>query len=372
MIDTTTKYAYNDLTIVPAVMSKVRSRSEIKCVDDNDRLPIFVAPMSAVINDKNYEVYETNDLYTVIPRSVDFGTRVKLFGNNGRLFNDNNFRFIAMSLNEFKDFFCDRKNLIAGGQRFNVCIDIANGHMQYLYDLCEIAKGIAEENEYELVIMTGNIANPDTYHEICMMRINDRPLIDYIRVGIGSGAGCITSSNTATHYPMASLIDECNKVKRRLQLPECTKIVADGGIRNYSDVIKALALGADYVMIGSLFAKCLESCGVKQFTNYMGEKQMCSAQEAYELYEKGAQLYTKFYGMASADGQIAINHKKTKTAEGITKMMPVEYKLHKWVENMCDYLRSAMSYCGSFNLNNFIGRQTLVVNSPAEINAVNK
>lgn len=372
MIDTTTKYAYNDLTIVPAVMSKVRSRSEIKCVDDNGRLPIFVAPMSAVINDKNYEVYETNDLYTVIPRSVDFDIRVKLFGNNGRLFNDNNFRFIAMSLNEFKDFFCDRKKLITGGQRFNVCIDIANGHMQYLYDLCEIAKGIAEENGYELVIMTGNIANPDTYHEICMMRINDKPLIDYIRVGIGSGAGCITSSNTATHYPMASLIDECNKVKRRLQLPECTKIVADGGIRNYSDVIKALALGADYVMIGSLFAKCLESCGAKQFTNYKGEKQMCSAQEAYELYEKGAQLYTKFYGMASADGQIAINHKKTKTAEGITKMLPVEYKLHKWVENMCDYLRSAMSYCGSFNLSNFIGRQTLVVNSPAEINAVNK
>ena len=190
MIDTTTKYAYNDLTIVPAVMSAVRSRSEIECVDENDRLPIFVAPMSAVINDKNYEVYETNDLYTVIPRSVDFGTRVKLFGNNGRLFNDNNFRFIAMSLNEFKEFFCDRKKLIAGGQRFNVCIDIANGHMQYLYDLCEIAKGIAEENGYELVIMTGNIANPDTYHEICMMRINDRPLIDYIRVGIGSGAGC--------------------------------------------------------------------------------------------------------------------------------------------------------------------------------------
>lgn len=190
MIDTTTKYAYNDLTIVPAVMNAVRSRSEIKCVDENDRLPIFVAPMSAVINDKNYEVYETNDLYTVIPRSVDFKTRTKLFGNNGRLFNDNNFRFIAMSLNEFKEFFCDRKKMIAGGQRFNVCIDIANGHMQYLYDLCEIAKGIAEENGYELVIMTGNIANPDTYHEICMMRINDKPLIDYIRVGIGSGAGC--------------------------------------------------------------------------------------------------------------------------------------------------------------------------------------
>ncbi len=191
MIDTTTKYAYNDLTIVPAVMSAVRSRSEIECVDKNGRLPIFVAPMSAVINDKNYEVYETNNLYTVIPRSVDFKTRVKLFGNNGRLFNDNNFRFIAMSLNEFKDFFCDRKNLIARGQHFNVCIDIANGHMQYLYDLCKIAKSSAEENGYELVIMTGNIANPDTYKYIINRSFNERTaIIDYIRCGIGSGAGC--------------------------------------------------------------------------------------------------------------------------------------------------------------------------------------
>ena len=108
------------------------------------------------------------------------------------------------------------------------------------------------------------------------------------------------------------------------------------------------------------------------FTNYKGESEMCSAEAAQELYDKGAQLYTRFYGMASADGQIAINHKKTKTAEGITKMLPVEYKLHKWVENMQDYLRSAMSYCGSFKLDEFIGRQTLIVNSPAEIAAVNK
>lgn len=365
-------YSYNDLTIIPAVLSNVKSRSEIEYVDNNERLPIFVAPMSAVINDKNYEVFETNNLYTVIPRSVDFSTRIKLFGNNGKLFNDNNFRFIAMSLNEFKDFFCNRKKMIAGGQHFNVCIDIANGHMQYLYDLCEIAKSIAKENGYELIIMTGNIANPETYHEICLMRYNDKPLIDYIRVGIGSGAGCITSSNTSVHYPMASLIDECNNIKKILQIPNCTKIVADGGIRNYSDVIKALALGADYVMIGSLFAKCLESCGAKQFTNYKGDKQMCSAQEAYELYEKGAQLYTKFYGMASAEGQIAISHKKTKTAEGITKMLPVEYKLHKWIENMGDYLKSAMSYCNCKNLQEFIGKQNLVVNSFGEQNAVNK
>lgn len=366
-------YAYNDLTLVPTIISDVKSRKDVECIDANGRLPIFVAPMSAVINEKNYDVFEKNSLYTVIPRSVNFKERMKLFGNNGILFNDMNYRFIALSLNEFKDCFCNDENAkYNNNKHYNVCVDIANGHMKRLYDLCKKAKSLSYKHEYELVIMTGNIANPDTYREICMMTMNHKPIVDYIRVGIGGGSGCITSSNTSTHYPMASLIDECNTIKKELQLPNPTKIIADGGIRNYSDVIKALALGADYVMIGGLFAKCLESCGAKMFINYKGEKEMCTAEAAYELYEKGAQLYTRFYGMASADGQIAINHKKTKTAEGITKMLPVEYKLHKWVENMQDYLRSAMSYCGAFKLEDFIGKQTLIVNSPGEQNAVNK
>lgn len=366
-------YAYNDLTIVPSVISDVKSRSEINCIDNNGRLPIFVAPMSSVINEKNYDVFEKNGLYTVIPRSVGFKERMKLFGNNGRLFNDIDHRFIALSMNEFKECFCNDENAKYNKNRhFNVCIDIANGHMKQLYDLCKKAKVLSHHYGYEVVIMTGNIANPETYREICMVSINYMPVIDYIRVGIGGGLGCTTTSNVSVHYPMASLIDECNNVRKELQIKNCTKIIADGGIRNYSDVIKALALGADYVMIGGLFAKCLESCGAKMFTNYKGEKEMCSAEAAYELYEKGAQLYTRFYGMASADGQIAINHKKTKTAEGITKMLPVEYKLHKWVENMQDYLRSAMSYCGAFKLEDFIGKQTLIVNSPGEQNAVNK
>ena len=366
-------YAYNDITLVPTIISDVKSRKDVECIDVNGRLPIFVAPMSAVINEKNYEVFEKNSLYTVIPRSVNFKERMKLFGNNGILFNDMNHRFIALSLNEFKDCFCNDENAkYNNSKHYNVCVDIANGHMKQLYDLCKKAKSLSYKHGYELVIMTGNIANPDTYREICMMTMNNKPIVDYIRVGIGGGSGCITSSNTSTHYPMASLIDECNTIKKELQLTNPTKIIADGGIRNYSDVIKALALGADYVMIGGLFAKCLESCGEKMFINYSGEKETCTAEAAYELYEKGAQLYTRFYGMASADGQIAINHKKTKTAEGITKMLPVEYKLYKWVENMQDYLRSAMSYCGAFNLDEFIGKQTLIVNSPAEIAAVNK
>ena len=79
---------------------------------------------------------------------------------------------------------------------------------------------------------------------------------------------CITTSNVSIHYPQASLIDECYNIKKQLLLETediLPKIIADGGIRNYDHVIKALALGADYVMIGSLFAQCIESAGEKTY-----------------------------------------------------------------------------------------------------------
>lgn len=184
---------------------------------------------------------------------------------------------------------------------------------------------------------------------------------------------CITSSNTSVHYPQASLIDECNRYTSHSD--DDTKIIADGGIRNYSDVIKALALGADYVMIGGLFAGCVESCGDKYIVDKDGSRIFIEDQDydnIYSVMTEGKHVVTEFFGMASAQGQISIDGKKTKTSEGITKYVDVKFKLSKWVENMKDYIKSAMSYCDCYNLKKFIGKQTLVINSIAEINAVNK
>ena len=93
---------------------------------------------------------------------------------------------------------------------------------------------------------------------------------------------CITTSNVSIHYPQASLINECYKIKQKYSSDRdfLPKIVADGGIRNYDHVIKALALGADYVMIGSLFAQCIESAGIK----YMGMSNNSPMKFNYDAY----------------------------------------------------------------------------------------
>ena len=252
-------YSYNDLTIIPEKISNIKSRSECNVYYENKTLPLFTAPMAAVISDKNYKIFEDNGITPIIPRNIDINIRKDFMNNN---------KWVALSLNEFKDLFIKNSSEREKGKTYYICVDIANGHMKVLYELCALGKDFAIKNNYNLIIMTGNIANPDTYKWICEFNDNnDYKIIDYIRCSVGSGSGCITSSNTSCHYPIASLIDECYKYKKYYlnytYKDICPKIIADGGIRNYSDINKALALGADYVMIGSVFAQCLESAGEK-------------------------------------------------------------------------------------------------------------
>lgn len=301
------KYSYNDIKVQPAVISNINHRYECNTYDENGMLPIFAAPMTSIVDENNYTSYINNKIIPIIPRSVDYNTRYSLIKQG---------IWVALSLDEFTDLFINQTiNFKDIDTPFHVLLDIANGHMMRVIYTC---KAVKEKYLDNVIIMAGNIANPETYIEYCNAGI------DYVRCGIGSGGVCITSSQTAIHYPMASLIDEIRAIKESMP-GFTTKIIADGGIRNYDDVIKALSLGADYVMIGSLFAEMEEACG--------------------EIFRtEDGTLVRQIFGMASAQGQIAINGVKTKTSEGIVKTHPVKYTLPKWTENMSDYIRSAMSY----------------------------
>ena len=202
MILTQKGYSYNDLTIVPEVISDIESRSQCNPYIDEEAklLPIFAAPMASVVDEKNMDVFLNNGITPVLPRNIALDVRMNVLKSE---------RWVALSLKEFEHVFIDNAQSAVKNVNYHVCVDIANGHMRKLYDTCRKAKEIALTSGYSLTIMTGNIANPETYKYLCDNNaIYDGDFIadvvvDYIRVGIGSGAGCFvdgTKVKTNTGY----------------------------------------------------------------------------------------------------------------------------------------------------------------------------
>lgn len=348
LIDNRVYYTYEDLTIKPCVVSNINHRVECNPFDKDGMLPLFTAPMDTVINEENFNQFELNKITSILPRIEQYPIDVRVTYATGG-------KWAAFSLDEFIHYFCTPVIPMFKGFPIKALIDVANGHMQRLLDAAKKAKSIWGKN---LILMGGNIANEEAYE------LYADAGFEYVRVGIGGGKGCLSTSNTGVHKPMASLVNDTYLIKKKLEeeikadpshklrYEKLPYIIADGGIRGYRDIIKAIALGADYVMIGSVFAKMAESAAPKE--------------------EKDGELFATFYGMASREGQIAMNGEKTKTSEGIKKLLKVEYTMEGWTKNFTDYLRSAMSYLGVNTLDDVREKTVLLVNSQNAVNAVNK
>ena len=348
------KYSYNDIAIVPAIKSNIEHRSECNPFTGKfgeSSLPIFTAPMSTVINTDNFKLFEQNHIIPILPRNFPLETRIDYLRRG---------KWAAVGLQEFEDLFLNNDWDMEKYPDVNVLIDIANGHMSKLHELIHEAK-IKYFWSYRFKIMAGNIANPYTYIELA------KAGCDMIRVNIGVGEGCITWSNLGTGYPCASLISEIYEIKKKLEhVGERTPlIIADGGIRNYSDIIKGLALGADYVMIGGLFSKLVESAAPTFYYDKDGVSihEIDPFEHKIDAYPDGTfdvdeehiidNLHKVFYGMASRRGQEDINGEKKKTSEGIQKILPASTNLRKWSENVVAYMQSAMSYTNCFYIDDF-------------------
>lgn len=385
MISEKKLYDLDDITVIPSIHSSIRHRGEINPyykVGNSEYLPIFVSPMECVIFQDNFRMYQDNKVIPILPRTEEFDVRTQ-FTNIGE--------WVAYGLEEFNRLFCEDGKCFANsklkGSTIRALIDNANGHMDAISDAIRNAKALANKYGYTIEIMAGNIANPQTYKELAEAGA------DYVRCSIGTGACCITASNTSTYMPMASLLDECRKIKDAHKL-KCA-IVADGGISSYSRAIKALALGADYVMIGSTFGRCFESSspfiraelndrdviegfGIENLNNMRFDRTVTE-----DVKKRLIGIYKPIkavWGMSTRRAQLSIGLAqgkkrediKLKTSEGIEKQVQVDYTLHQWTENFTDYLRSAMSYCDSRTLDDYIGHQMIYLMSDAAKNAINK
>jgi IMP dehydrogenase/GMP reductase len=335
------KFDLDDITLIPVEKSDISSRKECDIFNDQRKLPLMAAPMDTVVSKENCAKYIINNIIPCIPRGIN-----QINGWSPHFFKSYGLHEIEQQLEDY------RIDLTVAYNAFYtypmVLIDIANGHMSKLIVLIEEIKRLWPH----LKLMVGNIANPETFVNLGMAGA------DYIRCSIGSGAGCTTASNVSINYPLGSLISECYILRKQYGLK--TKIVADGGMRNYSDVIKALGLGADYVMIGSIFNKAIESAG----HNYLWKIRI-NNKMAETLWRYGFPIKKKYRGMSTKAVQRSWGKTNLVTAEGITKYQKVEYTLEQWTENFKDYLRSAMSYCNAKTLNDFIGKAEYIFITPA-------
>lgn len=321
-------FTLNDIVLIPAVFSKIKHRSQCSpyirehslLPGTNAKLPLFTAPMSCVINDKNYTTFKNNGINTIIPRNIHINTRLKLA----------KYTFVALGLEEFKTLIDNNNSL---PYKMFILIDVANGHMEQLFVLSKLAKEKYGDN---LVLMVGNIANPETYIAYSMIGV------DYVRCGIGTSPVCTTSANSGVHYPMGSLLEDIREKKLYYGNKDIkfAKIVADGGFSNFDQINKALALGADFVMLGKIFAKAEEACGeILDFPNYDEEDTTSK--------------YREYYGMSTKRAQKEFGKEGNITAEGISKLVKIEYTIEGWVDNFKHYLQSVMSYTGHATLDTF-------------------
>lgn len=346
------KFDFDDILIEPAKTTSIHTRKDVDIYYDSEdfgifsKLPLIAAPMDTVVSSENYFDFIELGINVCLPRGEHLYFGENLSSKSQAKINKvthitlgNRMVFESFSLIGFT------KNFIAQKAKHYpkyVLIDIANGHMS---DLIYVTKKARKFYGSTMILMVGNVANPETY------KLLSRAGADYVRIGIGNGGGCLTTEQTGIGYPMGSLVKECYNASQKLPKKSRAKIVADGGMKKYADIIKALALGADYVMIGSIFNKSLNSCG----QNYWGKIPVGKG-FAKSLYKRGFSIKKKFRGMSTKEVQRKWGKESLKTSEGVVRVRKVEYTLNAWVKNFSHYLKSAMSYTNSKNLENFIGK----------------
>lgn len=367
-------YELEDVNIIQAPISFIEHRSECDPMIEmcgRKVYPVIVAPMGAVTDENNYKTWLENGFICVVPRTVDYEKRIEISKET----------FASFSLSEAEELW-EKKTLEDGAVHY-ICIDIAHGTMQALYQICH---RLTESLHDNVVVMTGNVAVPEAYDYYSNNRI------DFMRACIGTGSRCITTSNVGIHYPTATLIDELRMEKERKEEWDGeanTEIIVDGGIHNFDDIQKCLCLGAFAVMSGSIFAKAREACESIVFL-HPDNLNMADAISVEDYYEKLEELkeksdkfcgdskfniywdsyrrlslrkpYRLYYGMSTKKAQKLTGGSGNVTSEGIERPILVEYPVAKWAEDMADYMRSCMSYTGCRTIQELRDNTKLIIN----------
>ncbi len=230
-----------------------------------------------------------------------------------------------------------------------IVLDTAHGHSKNVIEMVKTIK-----NSYpDLQVIAGNVATGEATKALIHAGA------DAIKIGIGPGSICTTRVIAGIGVPQISAVMDSYEVAKNFDVP----IIADGGIKYSGDIVKALAAGAETVMIGSLFAGCTESPGEEEL--FEGRR--------FKVYRGMGSLAAMKAG--SSDRYFQQNSKKL-VPEGVEGRVEYKGPVADMVFQLLGGVRAGMGYCGAENLKNLreesqfvkITAASLVESHPHDIN----
>lgn len=307
---------YDDISLVPTQVSRIKSRkdpsTQTTFLGLKLQLPILSSPMDTVTGLEMAKELTRLGCLGILNR-FDSSLEILLKGKNGK-----GVKAVSIGLNtELKiiEQLVER-NLI-------ICIDTANANNKEVLKKCEQIK-----KKFNTKIIIGNIAHGGTLQQL------EDAGADAVRVGIGSGSVCTTSIQTGIGIgQVSSLLNVYfHRESKNLKI----KIIADGGIKSPGDVAKAIALGADVVMLGRMLSGTRETPG--------------------EVIKYKGQLWKKYRGSASFGVKM-----RNEFIEGEETMVAYKGAVQNVIDAISDGLRSSMSYMNCFNIAELRNADTFAV-----------
>ena len=304
-----TGITYDDVLLVPQY-SDIISRREVDLTTDFGKgielsLPIIASPMDTVSEaDMAGNLGELGGL-SIIHRYNTVEEQSAMIASLGKKV------LVGAAVGVLDDYMDRSRAAIEAGAKV-ICIDVAHGHHVLVKRAIQSIRELVGDNIH---IMAGNVATLEGFNDLADWGA------DSIRCNIGGGSICTTRIQTGHGVPGLETILQCAKSDRD------AKIIADGGIKNSGDIVKAFAAGADAVMLGSLLAGTDCSPGTV-FKTETGE------------------LRKTYRGMASAAAQKDWRG-RVSSCEGISSSVPYRGKLADVIKELERGIRSGLSYSGA-------------------------
>jgi IMP dehydrogenase len=305
---------YDDVLLVPQ-FSEIVSRKEVSIGNwlDEERglwfnLPLIASPMDTVCEDKMaITIGKMGGLgivhrYNTIEKQCEIAQAVSQEIYNHKF---------GCAIGITGDYLERAEALVEGGVKI-LCLDVAHGdHILVKKALITLREKLGNGPH----LMAGNVATLEGVDHLADWGANS------IRVGIGGGSICSTRIQTGHGVPSLDSVMECARTFRNVT------IIADGGIKNSGDIVKALAVGGDFAMLGSVLAGSSDTPGEVYISSRNGDA-------------------TKVYrGMASKDAQMDWRG-KTSSLEGISTTIPYKGNTSEIIDQLENGIRSGLSYSG--------------------------